>query len=696
MMKKHTFKSIALTLLSTSALSGGAQVAQAESFDITPERNFIVNGVPYVYSFGQDISGHGYFYTPALGTVIVPDLLGGIVSAEVTGMVADGSIVAGSGWTATGQQAFYWTSGTGTVSLGDTGFPHESGSLAISGDGSTIVGWYVNPSSKDETFYWTRATGMQPLNGQAGWDGHSPTHVNYTGSAITGSGEYMGQWHGYHWTQATGMTAIPHLSVNTSYNQGNYISRDGSTVVGYNEYMFTGGQGFVWTQATGTVGLGYIGTDTLSSGQFSNDDGSVVYGYSFGSGLNNYTPFRWTSGTGPVPISQIMTDAGIDLSDFSIDWIESASNDGLLLSGEAYEISTGLYHSFLANLAAAAIVTPDAIGESINSTPSLKIQATERALAKVQQSLFAARLSPMTSAAPRPAAAVSDSFAFSSPSDISPAAGGGRYAFDNSRLSGFLVGSLTGGHDNDLDNWGVNGVAGFKLPLSDDFSIGLGINGGLTRSTGIFDSHTDMTSKGASLLTSYEPDSGLRFYSSLFGAKLDIDTHREYDVGFIDASKGSTNGYAYGGAARLGWEFALNSGTSLQPFAEAHITHVEVDGYTETGGSFNATFSEQSETSRMGKLGVQMTHDVSPSLQISTQLAYVHSPSSTGSDVQASVGGLNLITGGSEGDRNWGEAMVGAQWAVSDQLEFSTEISGRTGQAHNPQGTLTFGLSYNF
>jgi uncharacterized protein YhjY with autotransporter beta-barrel domain/uncharacterized membrane protein len=705
MMKKKSCALLLSLLASGSLFTLPAQADPAEqTLTGTPELRYYSRDGQTIYYYYTDSNGFGNFWTSALGTVFVGDIAGGVDAGTITDIAPDGSIAVGEGYGGLGLgQAFYWTSGTGAVAIptiaGGTG---QGRANAVSADGSTVTGYMINGSGDNETFYWTAGGGTVALGMAPGWTSHSGFDISDDGSAITGTGSYMGASHNaFHWNAVDGMTAIPLLppGVNPSaYNDAEAISGDGLTVVGYNEYQNTGGEAFLWTAAGGTVGMGFLGTDDLSSATYVNYDGSMAYAYSWGSGPNGAIAFRWTSADGPVSINQLMTDAGIALGDLNIDYVWSASDDGNYLSGTATDSVTFAGINFIANLNSSTpgIVTPGGIAQSVGSMPALKEQGTQKTLTQIGQSLFAARLQPMIASAPS-----TQNFALSLPStpaDIAPAAGGNSSSFFSQppRISGFIVGSLGAGQNNDLDNWGVNGLAGFKFALSDDFNIGLGINGSAARTNGLFASHSDITSRGGSLLTAYEPANGLRLYTSLFGAKLDIDTHREYDAGAIDSSEGETDGLALGGAVRLGYETPLNADVSLQPFLEAHVTHVKVDGYTETGGSFPATFSDQSETTKLGKVGIEGKYKFSPTLHLSGQLAYVRSSANDSSSVQTSVGGLTFTTDGNQGDKGWGEMTLGAQWSASESTQFSAELNARSGDTQAPQLNATVGLTYNF
>ena len=69
------------------------------------------------------------------------DLPGGIFDSRAFGVSADGSVVVGESSSASGTEAFRWTSGGGIAGLGDLpGGGFSSRANAVSGDGSVVVG----------------------------------------------------------------------------------------------------------------------------------------------------------------------------------------------------------------------------------------------------------------------------------------------------------------------------------------------------------------------------------------------------------------------------------------------------------------------------------------------------------------------------------------------------------------------------
>jgi probable HAF family extracellular repeat protein len=76
---------------------------------------------------------------------------------------ADGSVVVGSGYFPSGEEAFRWTSGGGLVRLGKLSVVDSfSTACGVSADGSVVVG-YGNSTSGREAFLWNAGDGMQSL-----------------------------------------------------------------------------------------------------------------------------------------------------------------------------------------------------------------------------------------------------------------------------------------------------------------------------------------------------------------------------------------------------------------------------------------------------------------------------------------------------------------------------------------------------
>ena len=92
------------------------------------------------------------------------DLPGGSFSSIANGISADGSVVVGRGASASGTEAFRWTSGGGMVGLGDLpGGSFSSIANGVSADGSVVVGLSNSASGLNEAFLWDATNGMRSL-----------------------------------------------------------------------------------------------------------------------------------------------------------------------------------------------------------------------------------------------------------------------------------------------------------------------------------------------------------------------------------------------------------------------------------------------------------------------------------------------------------------------------------------------------
>ena len=99
------------------------------------------------------------------------DLPGGVFKSSARGVSSDGSVVVGSGSSASGSEAYRWTSGGGMVGLGELpGGSFINDAFGVSSDGSVIVGRSNSNPGQQEAFRWTSGGGMVGLGDlDGGW-----------------------------------------------------------------------------------------------------------------------------------------------------------------------------------------------------------------------------------------------------------------------------------------------------------------------------------------------------------------------------------------------------------------------------------------------------------------------------------------------------------------------------------------------
>jgi probable HAF family extracellular repeat protein len=242
-------------------------------------------------------------WTASGGIQILGDIAGGATNSTARGISADGNIIVGFGSSAAStalcgicQEAFKWTADTGIVGLGDLpGGNLDSRAYAISGNGGVIVGAGtsavgVAPTTWDDT--GIHNLGYLPQGGFAaqGWC----NAVNYDGSVIVGvSSSVNGATEAFRWSASGGgtMIGLGDLPGGPFQSQAWAVSDDGQIVVG---------------QATVEGGL-------LGAGQ------SVA--------------FIWDAAHGIRDLKQVLTGAGLNLSNWLLTSARAISADGRVIAG---------------------------------------------------------------------------------------------------------------------------------------------------------------------------------------------------------------------------------------------------------------------------------------------------------------------------------------------------------------------------
>lgn len=222
---------------------------------------------------------------------------------------ADGTTVVGQGTNSSGvARAFRWTAATGVQDIGAGASTLQSAASGVNADGSVVVGSYGG--SPDQAFRWTASTGTQDLGFLPSGSLSIANSVSANGSIVVGSATDATTFHSFRWTAATGIQALPNAA-GFDYSLGaSGISADGSVIVGTNGNK--GGaanidHAYRYTDAGGYQDLGVQPGFTRSVARVVSGDGQTVIGFSqlfpppSGSGAV-IGAFRWTAATGLVPL----------------------------------------------------------------------------------------------------------------------------------------------------------------------------------------------------------------------------------------------------------------------------------------------------------------------------------------------------------------------------------------------------------
>jgi probable HAF family extracellular repeat protein len=244
------------------------------------------------------------------------DLPGGSFYSGASGVSADGSVVVGNSYPASGYlDAFRWTAGGDMVALGDGGESQEWAN-AVSADGSVVVGVFEIDGDEPgrEAFRWTV-------------------------------------------DEMVGLSGLP---VGGLMNYANGVSGDGSVVVGT-----SGSEAFRWTAGEGMVGLGFPPGGSIATGALGvSADGSVIVGVSrLASDSDDVEAVRWTAGDGMQRLWDLLLAQGVEPAAggwSSLTEATAVSADGNTIVG--YGTRNGNTEAFrvvLPSLPCSAFVPPD-------------------------------------------------------------------------------------------------------------------------------------------------------------------------------------------------------------------------------------------------------------------------------------------------------------------------------------------------
>lgn len=168
-----------------------------------------------------------------------------------------------------------------------------SSALALSGDGSTVVG-YLNVPTQVTTFGVTYTQNVQTAYQWRVGSGVNllpfdlATATSYDGSTVVGRNQ--------RWTASGGSQTIPGLNGNVADIRG--VSADGSVLVGSSN-----NSPLRWTASGGSQNLGtlppYAAASATGYASGVSADGSVVVGY------GNGGAWRWTAAGGVQPLTTV-------------------------------------------------------------------------------------------------------------------------------------------------------------------------------------------------------------------------------------------------------------------------------------------------------------------------------------------------------------------------------------------------------
>lgn len=242
----------------------------------------------------------------------IGDLPGGLHRSEALALSGDGTTIVGSSTSASGRQVFRWTIEDGMVAMPshDDGYQLLDSNAGISFDGSTIVA----STQSGLAMRWNQSTGYEVIPGLPGSTVSFGVGISDDGQAAVGGAlGFPGE--AFHWSAQDGTRGLGSLRDPPEQSASLGISGDGRVAVGWS-YATPGIEAFRWTEGEGLVGLGDLsGGQRRSYALAASYDGSVIVGQSHES--TGFRAFIWDQDTGMVPIGDpglesIATDVSAD------------------------------------------------------------------------------------------------------------------------------------------------------------------------------------------------------------------------------------------------------------------------------------------------------------------------------------------------------------------------------------------------
>ena len=649
---------------------------------VSDDGNVVVGGATDGGSNGEL---RAFRWTEASGMMSLGTLAGSTYS-HATGVGSHGNVVVGFvGNTsedreseATVERAFRWTKDGGMESLGTVSNRMYSAAWGVSGNGEVVVGVAFNPSSDPEepmanplAFRWSNPiSGMVSLGALNQGSGSMAFGANGDGSVVVGvalDGAAGNAVRAFRWTESGGMASLGTLN-GGDVSEAKAVNSAGNVVVGYATDGTAGNaeRAFLWHQGSRMMGLGTLNGGNASEARAVNSDGSVVVGQaSVNSANNDFRAFRWTQATGMQSVDSWLAKAGVFLAPGAYTWeATGVSADGSVVVG-----NFPIGQSFIARVVPGSSVPGDDPSSPVNPPPSPGIGNGLITLQDYYASL--AGSVAMSSMTTRMGNLVLNG-ALSRP--LARRVQAGKSCF---WTAGDIGRDDHGSRDGSMGLAQLGACHAFTTGMQSTLSIGhtwntqnLAFNG---------ESRVEATFGTAGLLANV-PGTSLWASATLLYQRGAADVRRGYLNAFAqDFSKGSTDVSTTALRLRLDWEGAARLGNAtLTPYADLSRARSRVDGYTETGGGFPASFNARTEHATELRLGTDATLPLASGTNLLGRIEAAHRFEKTGAATSGTVLGLfGFSQPGEQVKRDWVRAGVGFDTKLGGG-KFSTMLNATT------------------
>ena len=640
-----------------------------------------------------------------------------VFSSQANGISADGSVIVGESYNASGKvEAFRWDS---TVITGLGYLPavsDESRALAVSADGSVIVGKAYNSSNQNEAFRWesNQMTSLGTLGGI--WS--EANAVSADGSVVVGTSSNATPWReAFRW-ESNVMTGLGTLG--GRYSEANAVSADGSVVVGYSETPSNSNEAFRW-ESNIMTGLGNLtgSASGYSAAYGISYDGSVIVGESMNAS-GEYEAFRWES--------DVMTGLGI-LSGFSSSSARAVSGDGLVVVGDNqlidYMAMNYTYKAFRWTqatgmqaveewLSAAGVSTNGWISldkaNGTNTDGSIIVGAgtnangdTEAYIARVDAAVDGSSgIVGVTDLSNSLASQVSSHHTLEALTSMTLTGAHHRplmdIAMSDGNHCGWVSADLGRVYRNGKGWTSLTEVGGCHDFADSAIRAGLGI--GHSRASINHALNSESSLNGEYLLAELDwnvPNTALTASVLAMAGRWNANLNRGYSSG-TSRSKGNTDLQSASLRARVDWNNAFSLGAvSFSPSAQYTHTNTHIDGYQETGGTAAARFDSQNNNAKESRLALQGAYALDDKTTLLGRTEWAHRFDSEAAAVSGEANVLNALsmpfnTQGNDVRQDW--VRVGAEVIHAYNRMGRLSVSANAASA-GQDADLSLGVNWN-
>ncbi|RDD82742.1 autotransporter domain-containing protein [Dyella tabacisoli] len=473
---------------------------------------------------------------------------------------------------------------------------------------------------------------MVGLGFLSGYDYSDAQWVSSDGSVVIGRySNSLDKSYVYRWTQATGM-----VSLGSSITNVAAASADGSVIVGTMPANGANSQAFRWTQSGGVVALG-VPAGFLSSRPVGiSADGTVVVGQSVS--LSAEQAFRWSAVTGMQSVAAWLANASVSVpSNVTLTSANAANRDGTVLVGDSAVVNSN-GEGWLARVGPVGSGLLTDIGAFNAGLVEANSQAIRGVTDLSNLAVFGVHHRSLLDSGQVRAQNGACAWA---------AVDAAHYDESNTRAELAEVGAC-----KDFGSTRI-GLGFGKAQARQDWSLG---------GKGQYDGHYLVAEVASQLSGAIE--------GSLLGYRGDfnVDTRRNYMNGAnVDSSRAHTDATATAVRARLDWNNAAQWGqVSFSPYAVYNWTKTKLDAYTETGGGFPALFNGSSWITSEARVGAAGKLALSSSTGLRVALEAVHRFKGETNEIKGQVIDLfGFSVPGQKLKRNWARALVDIDYRVT-------------------------------